>query len=219
MINIYKCILRMNDEKIFEYIKILPEIIIKKILFHYIIIFLNENNKQIAAKNLINIIKYKDFKFTCLYFDRFDVNGYIQFLPQDTFYIKKKLPNISFNSLSTNNYMRTMLIYVWKRIKFYYNKFRILPGPMEQHNIYIAGGFFTNYKFNNIFNKHFHEQFQKFLEKKDIDIYYTNNRSSSFEYNNDSIRIKEYLYNINLIVYRNNFERTVLNTFYFDCCK
>jgi len=209
----------MNDEKIFEYIKILPEIIIKKILFHYIIIFLNENNKQIAAKNLINIIKYKDFKFTCLYFDRFDVNGYIQFLPQDTFYIKKKLPNISFNSLSTNNYMRTMLIYVWKRIKFYYNKFRILPGPMEQHNIYIAGGFFTNYKFNNIFNKHFHEQFQKFLEKKDIDIYYTNNRSSSFEYNNDSIRIKEYLYNINLIVYRNNFERTVLNTFYFDCCK
>ncbi len=126
----------MNDEKIFEYIKILPEIIIKKILFHYIIIFLNENNKQIAAKNLINIIKYKDFKFTCLYFDRFDVNGYIQFLPQDTFYIKKKLPNISFNSLSTNNYMRTMLIYVWKRIKFYYNKFRILPGPMEQHNIY-----------------------------------------------------------------------------------
>jgi hypothetical protein len=209
----------MDQEKTIENIKILPEIIVKKILFHYIINYLQENKKQIAAKNLINFIKYQDFKFTCLYFDRFAVNGYIHFLQQDMFYIKKKFPNVSFNSLSNNKYMRTMLIYVWKRIKFYYSKFRVLPGPMEQHNIYIAGGFFTNYRFNNIFNTEFNKHFQKFLEKKDIDIYYTNNRSPYYEYNNDFIRIKEYLYNINLIVYRNNFENTVLNTFDFDCCE
>lgn len=194
----------------------MPEILIKKILLHYMIDYLETNNKQKAA-NILNLIKYKDFSLTCLYFNKFGVNGYIQFIPPDLYYLKQKCPYIKFNSLANTNYMRTMLNSVWKRVKFHYNKLRILPGPMEQHNIFIAGGFFTNYKSNNKFIDEFRNFYQYFLENKDIDIYYTNNRSQHFQYNNH-YQIKEYLFKFNLVVYRNNFENVILNSFDFDCC-
>ena len=58
----------------------------------------------------------------------------------------------------------------WRQLKFYYKKIHILPGSPSNYNVYLAGGFFTNYiSKTSPYIQEFKQYFQYFDENKDVD--------------------------------------------------
>lgn len=208
----------MNIDITINLIKTLPECIMKKIIYYYIINYLKNNNQKKTILIINNIKKYIDFDYICIYFNKFHNNGYIPIDTKDITIIYSKFTQVQFNSLIDKKYLNTMINTVWKRIKFHYNKLKVLPGDIEQHNLFIAGGFFTNYNTDNVFIKQFPEYYQYFLISKDVDIFYTNNRNPERQYDNHYVSVKHYLSKFNLVLYYNNFESTIIDQFDYDCC-
>jgi len=209
----------MNLEITINFIKILPDLIRKKIIFYYIMNYLKMNNKLKTINYLNKIQKYMDFEYICFFFNKFHNNGYLPIETSDITKIYSKYKHIELNSLIHKPYINHMIHTVWKRIKFHYNKFKVLPGDIRKNNLYIAGGYFTNYKTDNVFINEFSQYYQYFLISKDIDIFYTNNHSPERQYDNHYILIKEYLFKFNLVLYQNNFENSIVDNFDYDLCE
>jgi hypothetical protein len=69
----------------------------------------------------------------------------------------------------------------WFQFKFHYKELKLLQSNPINHNIYLAGGFYTNY-INGMFAKEFPTYYNYFIQNKDIDLYYDNARSTGIQY-------------------------------------
>jgi hypothetical protein len=209
-----------DDDDLIWRIKLLPNLVQNKIIYLYILNFL-KHKRQLKALQIINNINgFKDFNSKCLFFDKFNSVGFIEINELFLKYIfKKKWPHVILNSLININFFRTMIQKVWRQVKFHYQKLKILPGKPENHNIYIAGGFFTNYINENLISKEFKDYFHYFQRNKDIDLYYTNkNQLSKSEYDCYYLKIKEYFHQFNLVHCPDDFSMSVIDAFDYNFC-
>jgi hypothetical protein len=159
---------------------------------------------------------YDDFNLICLFHNAINSNGYIKIEKHQLNYIYIKFPQIDLNPFIDIHHIKSMVNKCWFQLKFHYKKFKLLPSNPINHNIYLAGGFYTNY-INGIFAKEFPIYFNYFIQKKDIDLYYDNARSPGIKYDKFYLKIKEFSSRFNLIVKRNNFATDVIDAFDFDC--
>ena len=121
------------------------------------------------------------------------------------------------NPLIDIHHIKSMINKCWFQLKFHYKELKLLPSNPINHNIYLAGGFYTNY-INGMFAKEFPTSYNYFIQNKDIDLYYANARSTDIQYDKFYIKIKEINSRFNLILARNNFATDVIDEFDFECC-
>jgi hypothetical protein len=58
------------------------------------------------------------------------------------------------NPLIDIHHIKSMINKCWFQLKFHYKELKLLPSNPINHNIYLAGGFYTNY-INGMFAKEF----------------------------------------------------------------
>jgi len=190
----------LND--VLSMVKNLPDIIQREIFLLYI----NDYLKNRQLKNFS-----KDYDMICLFYDKLTSKGFIKIEISDLKYIKMKFPNISLNAEIDKKYLRNLIGDFWYRNSKYLNY-----KPTDD-NIFLAGGFFTNYV-SNLFSIEFREYYENFLFKKDVDIFYNHGHifKKIYDYTgNNYFYFKNKKYN--LISLNNSFEH--MDTFDYDCCK
>ncbi len=210
----------MDSDQLMDKIRLLPILIQEKIVYYYVVEYLKFRRNKKALQTFNSITGYKEYKLKCLYFDKYNQSGYININEIDLKYIQSKFPFVHFNSNISNNYFRSLVQNVWSQVKFYYKQLKILPSKPENHNIYIAGGFFTNYNGDLKISEEFRDYYRQFCNNQDIDVYYTNQQSASNQnYDSYYLKINEFYYLFNLVHFKqDNFPLYIADSFDFDCC-
>ena len=186
----------MYTGDLLEIIVELPIIIQTKIISYYIRHHFKDTQMNYIINDLNDNIILKDLNLITYFQKRINNNGYIRMEEFDFKIINQRFPNVVFSNISDKQIIRKMVEDCWRQLKFYYKKIHILPGSPSNYNVYLAGGFFTNYiSKTSPYIQEFKQYFQYFDENKDVDLYYTNRRSKlnneSSDYDNFYIKIKE----------------------------